>query len=266
MNTRASGVFLLLMSLLVLPGCDSKTGSVAVSATGEPAMSVLEGTVYYRERMMLPPGAEVEVQLQDISRADAMATVMASAQFKATGGPPYPFSISYDKNRIDPRMRYGLRATISVGEQLLFTTTEYIDPFAGNPLEVLVRRVAEPVRHAGPVLEDTVWELRTLDGETAVAGAGDRKPDIQFLADEMRAGGFSGCNRFSGGYSREGGSSHGSPLKFGPLAGTMMACAEGGELEQAYLQALGRVDAFRLQGDTLSLLSGPDVLATFEPR
>ena len=150
MHTRVSGACLLLLSLLVMSGCDSQTGAVAVSETGEPAMAVVEGAVVYRERMMLPPDAEVEVQLQDISRADAMATVMASVQFKATGGPPYPFSIAYDTRRIDPRMRYGLRATISVGEQLMFTTTEYIDPFAGNPLEVLVQRVAEPVRHAGP--------------------------------------------------------------------------------------------------------------------
>lgn len=150
MPTRVSRACLLFFSLLALSGCDSRTGTVAVSETGEPAMAVLEGAVVYRERMMLPPDAEVEVQLQDISRADAMATVMASVQFKAAGGPPYPFSIAYDTRRIDPRMRYGLRATISVGDRLMFTTTEYIDPFAGNPLEVLVQRVAEPVRHSGP--------------------------------------------------------------------------------------------------------------------
>ena len=98
--------------------------------------------------MMLPPGAELEVQLQDISRADAMATVIASVHITPEVGPPYPFSIEYDPARIDPRMTYGLRATISAGGRLLFTTTDYNNPFAEGPLEILVRRVTEPDRLA----------------------------------------------------------------------------------------------------------------------
>ena len=40
----------------------------------------------------------------------------------------------------------------------------------------------------------------------------------------------------------------GSQLSFGPMAGTRMACAEGGELEQNYLRLLGVVNAFTLEG------------------
>jgi hypothetical protein len=43
----------------------------------------------------------------------------------------------------------------------------------------------------------------------------------------------------------------------------MMACPDGAELKRSYLQALGRVTGFRLEGDTLSLPVGPEVLATF---
>jgi heat shock protein HslJ len=43
----------------------------------------------------------------------------------------------------------------------------------------------------------------------------------------------------------------------------MMACPDGADLERNYLQALGRVTAFRMEGDTLSLLAGSEVLATF---
>ena len=43
----------------------------------------------------------------------------------------------------------------------------------------------------------------------------------------------------------------------------MMACADGGELERDYLKVLGAVTAFRLEGEVLSLLSGPEVVATF---
>jgi len=113
----------------------------------------IEGSVFYRERMMLPPGIEVEVQLQDISRADAMATVLASALLTPQGAPPYQFRIDYDPSEIHSGMTYALRATIRNDDQLLFTSTEYIDPFQGNPVEILVQRVPEPVRREGPALD-----------------------------------------------------------------------------------------------------------------
>lgn len=114
--------------------------------TGESGMGKIEGTVFYRERILLPPGVELEVQLQDISRVDAMARVLATVSQVPEDAPPYSFEIEYDPGSINPRMRYALRATISQGDQLLFTSTEYIDPFQGNPVEVLVQRVAEPVQ------------------------------------------------------------------------------------------------------------------------
>lgn len=139
--------FFLVLALVTLTGC----GSGQENAGGDSVARV-EGTVFYRERIMLPPGAVVEVQLQDISRADAMASVLATVLLTPQGGPPYSFAIDYDPARIDTRLRYALRATISVEDRLMFTSTEYIDPFAGNPVEVLVQRVAEPVRHSGPDL------------------------------------------------------------------------------------------------------------------
>jgi len=101
----------------------------------------VKGGVIYRERMALPPTAEVEVELQDISRADAPASTLATVILSGSGGPPYPFSIAYKPEHMDARKRYALRGTISVNGKLLFTSTDYIDPFAGNPVEVLVRRV-----------------------------------------------------------------------------------------------------------------------------
>ena len=115
-------------------------------------------------------------------------------------------------------------------------------------------------------LEGTAWVLQKLGGEAAPTGANGRPVDFQLLAEESRVGGFSGCNRYTGSYARDGVSGQGSPLSFGPLAGTMMACEDGGELEQRYLKALASVTAFRLDGGGLALLAGDDVVATFQPR
>ena len=109
----------------------------------------VEGSVFYRERMMLPPGIEVEVQLQDISRPDAMATVLESVLLTPQGAPPYAFGIDYNRAAIDPRMTYALRATITHDGRLLFSSTDYIDPFAGNPVEILVQQVPETVPAEG---------------------------------------------------------------------------------------------------------------------
>ena len=232
--------------------------------SGVQAMKKIEGNVVYRERIMLRPGAEIEVQLEDISRSDAPAEVLASVIIKPEGGPPYPFSIDYDPAQIDARMRYALRARISNGEQLQFTNTDYIDPFSGNPVEVMVHMVARTAAAPTQTLEASRWGLETLAGEPAESGAGGRQVDLEFSEEDGRVGGFAGCNRYNGSYSREGAQQHGSPLSFGEhMAVTMMACPEGMELEQQYLKMLARVTAFRLGGDGLSLLAGAEVVATY---
>ncbi len=48
--------------------------------TGTTSLSgILTGTVTYRERIALSPGSVIDVQLQDVSRADAAAQIIAAA-------------------------------------------------------------------------------------------------------------------------------------------------------------------------------------------
>ncbi len=278
-------------ALVALAACGGGKDSSEASAGEGNAMKTIEGEVYYRERMLLPPGVEVEVQLQDISRADAPASVMASVMFKPESGPPWPFSIEYDPAQIDSRGRYGLRATVSLAGKLMFTSTEYIDPFATQPVKILVYRVpgaarsapaADPNQPVAAVAGQTpstgqgsaaadgdaqgsgnTWVLQTLNGEPAPAGAGGVPVELVLDADKHSVAGFSGCNRYSGSFTDEGDSTHGTPLSFGPLASTMRACLDGGELERLYLDTLGRVDAYRMRDDKLELLAGSEVVATF---
>lgn len=117
---------------------------------GAPAVAqgnaTVTGEVLYRERIALPPSARVIIQLQDVSFADAAATVLAEQIIDPAGkGPPYAFQLTYDAAKIDSRFSYAVRAQIKDGDTLLFTTTErYAVITQGNPVSG-IRIIVNPV-------------------------------------------------------------------------------------------------------------------------
>jgi putative lipoprotein len=78
------------------------------------SQTVVSGTVTYRERMALPPGAVVVVSLLDVSRADAPAVTMAEQRIEVEHQVPIPFSLRIDADRFDPRYRYSVAARIEI--------------------------------------------------------------------------------------------------------------------------------------------------------
>lgn len=132
--------------VLLLAACSQpqRAGESSMQQPDNSLMRVISGEVWYRERMALPPGAEVIVTLEDQSRADAPATVLTDYTYTVEGAqPPYPFRLVYDPQAIDERMTYGLRARIVHDGELLFTSTEHVDPFAGeaaDPVRIRVSR------------------------------------------------------------------------------------------------------------------------------
>jgi uncharacterized lipoprotein YbaY len=85
---------------------------------------VLNGTVTYLARMALPPQAVIQVELQDVSRQDAPAPVLAEQHIMAEGKQiPFPFELRYDASQILPNHSYALRVRITVDGELWFTTT-----------------------------------------------------------------------------------------------------------------------------------------------
>lgn len=110
------------------------------------AQGVVSGTVTYLQRSALPPQAVVEVQLVDVSRADAPAIVIDSVTFE-TGGRqvPFPFELTYDPAQIDERFTYAVQARITVDGQLRFISTRSYQVITrGNPNTVEV--IVDPVR------------------------------------------------------------------------------------------------------------------------
>lgn len=79
------------------------------------------GTVACLERIALPPNAIIQVQLQDVSRADAPAKTIA--QQKITLGDrqvPVPFELKFDPAIIDAKHTYAVSARIVVDDKLMF--------------------------------------------------------------------------------------------------------------------------------------------------
>jgi putative lipoprotein len=79
-------------ALLAAPAVLLAGAAVAQPGPGEIAM--IRGTAAYRERMALPPGAVLEVRLEDVSRADAPAELLASATIVTDRQVPIPFALA----------------------------------------------------------------------------------------------------------------------------------------------------------------------------
>lgn len=75
--------------------------------------ATLTGTVLYRHRIALAADAAVSVQLEDVSKADAPAVILAGTMMM-TGGRqvPIPFSLTYNPALINERHEYVVRAWI----------------------------------------------------------------------------------------------------------------------------------------------------------
>jgi len=102
------------------------------------------------------------------------------------------------------------------------------------------------------------WQLMEVAGQPAPMGAGNRRATIRFDADSSRAGGFAGCNRWSGSYTLEG-----TALRFGPIITTKMACAQGMELEQRMVEALDATRRVERTNDQLTFFGDAGAVAKF---
>lgn len=112
------------------------------------------GSVTYPDHVTLPPGAVLEVALEDVSLADAPATVIATDTPKNLGLPPFPFSLTYDPAQIDERHTYAVRARVTLGEWLLMTTDTHapvITRDAPMQVDVILRPVSAQPDRAGQV-------------------------------------------------------------------------------------------------------------------
>ena len=138
------------------PGAVGRPKPVPLPANppGGAAAPTVSGTVTYRERMALPSGSILSVRLEDVSRQNAAAVLVAERTIPLAGQQvPIPFTLSYNAGAIKPNAQYAVRATIRAAGtpagpgQLLFTTTRsYPVITRGNPnvVTITVERARAP--------------------------------------------------------------------------------------------------------------------------
>jgi len=74
-------------------------------------MESLSVTVTYRERIALPPGAQLDVQILDVSQAEGPGGAIASQHFVMTAV-PMTVSLTYDPQIVEVGSRYSVLAAI----------------------------------------------------------------------------------------------------------------------------------------------------------
>ena len=107
-------------------------------------MASIRVTVFYRERIAMPPDAAVVVTIADISRADAPAEILATRRVDQPGNVPVEVDVEYDPSRLAERGVYAARATIEVGGEPWWTTTtvhHVLTDDTPDPVELMVTRI-----------------------------------------------------------------------------------------------------------------------------
>ena len=104
----------------------STMGGVMPAGAGEGGTVAVIGEVYYRQRIALPPTAELYVAVEDVSLIDVPAVVMAESRVAPAGQVPIAFELKVDASGIDPRHTYAIRARIEEAGRLLWINTEQI--------------------------------------------------------------------------------------------------------------------------------------------
>lgn len=251
---RFSRILLAVLASVAFGGC-----SPHQKAAPQPEPTVpLTGMVTYRERMALPPDAELTVTLH---RKTSGGRMLVAEERASTEGRnvPLPFSIACPAAD-SSNMSYELEAAISSGGTALFATTRPLMVHPGDAdIMILTHRVMDAAPADG--LAGARWKLVELNGKPAEAY--DNQPEPYLLFDpegaQGRISGSDGCNRLIGSYTLQGGR-----IGFSQLGSTMMLCPKGDAQARALAQALAGATSVSRSGDTLDLWDGKTRLARFK--
>ena len=216
------------------------------------AEKTLKGEVMYRERIALPPKAELSVQLADVSLADATAAVIGERKVAPAGQVPIKFEISFDPQVIRPHMTYALQARITVDDRLLFISDmrHQVDPLSDAPQTIMLKMVTSSEQPASAPVVGQSWLIEYIDGIGVIA-----EPQATFRIDEAgKAGGRGPCNVYFATAKVDG-----STIAISDIGSTFKACApEMMAEEKALFEALAKAASYHVDAGKLIIVDKDD--------
>ncbi|RWD63914.1 MAG: META domain-containing protein [Mesorhizobium sp.] len=227
-------------------------GVLAVPEISGAAEKTLTGEVTYRERIALPPDAELSVELADVSLADAPATIIAQRKIVPAGQVPTKFEIGFDPTAVKPGRTYALQARITVEGRLLFLTDtrHRVDPLDGKPQTVVMKMVAPATEPDAAALYGQSWLIEYIDGVGVIAD-----PQATFRVSEAgKAGGKGPCNSYFANAKVDG-----DKIEISNIGSTRMACApDVMAQERALFDALGKAASYHIDAGKLVIADKDD--------
>lgn len=125
-------------------GSGDRSVTAHPAASAAPGVVTVSGTVTYLERVALPEGAVVTVQINDVSLADAPSVTVAEAVITPFHQVPIPFAIAVSGSAFEDGHTYSLSVRISIDGELLFTTADHLpvtNDYEFHVIDVLVTGV-----------------------------------------------------------------------------------------------------------------------------
>jgi len=106
-----------------LVGCSAAS---VVPDDGGADVTKVTGAVTYLERIALSPTAAINVQLVEVSRADAPAIVLGEQVIQVAGNQvPFTFEIGFDPAEIQAKHTYAVQARIEDNGKLRFISDQH---------------------------------------------------------------------------------------------------------------------------------------------
>ena len=230
-------------------------GNLGPNGETPGAPLAVTGEVFYRERIAMPEGAVVKVQVADVSKADAPADVIGELVIQNPGNVPVKFSVPYDAAKIQPQFTYAVSARIEVNGKLEWISTTRIPVITnGAPtsnVQVLVQKVGDsattsPSKDANELV-GTVWKWQGTTTPVQVIKVSDpSRYTIQFNADGT-ANVKNDCNSVGATYTTDGQKIN---IKLGPT--TLMACPPDTQ-DQVFARQLSAAAIYSFQDGALLL-------------
>ena len=150
---------------------DETTDTTGVVTSGWNPNASVSGTVTYRERLALTPGAKLQVQLRDTSLMDVASALIAEQVIGNPGQVPIKFKVEYNKDDIESRNTYSIQARIteSDGRLAFINDTAYDVITRGNPrrVDMVLVMVQPPPAADGQTVDPNAW----VEAEYPITGA-----------------------------------------------------------------------------------------------